>query len=61
MSSVEVKFLNIRWNTRGEGGQLYYCDTEARKYEEQRGLETLVVHTLKDEHFLQVIIKKMIC
>ncbi len=47
--SVEVKFVDIRWNTRGEGGLLLISDAEVRKRGEQTGLDTLVVHAVNDE------------
>ncbi len=47
---VEVKFVDIRRNTGGEGGFLDDTDAEARKRGEQTGLETLVVHAVNDEH-----------
>ncbi len=47
--SVEVKFVDIRKNTSGEGGHLDGTDAEARKRGEQTGLETLVVHAVNDE------------
>jgi hypothetical protein len=47
--SVEVKFLDIRRNTGGEGGHSGSTDAEARKRGEQTGLDTLVVHAVNDE------------
>ncbi len=47
--SVEVKFVDIRRNTSGEGGLLLDTDAEVRKCGEQTGLDTLVVHTVNDE------------
>ncbi len=47
--SVEVKFVDIRWNTSGEGDSLTDTDAEVRKRGEQTGLDTLVVHALNDE------------
>ncbi len=47
--SVEVKFVDIRKNTSGEGGLLAITDAEARKRGEQTGLDTLVVHAVNDE------------
>ncbi len=47
---VEVKFVDIRRNTGGEGDFLTDTDAEARKRGEQTGLETLVVHAVNDEH-----------
>ncbi len=44
--SVEVKFVDIRKNTSGEGGSLARTDAEARKRGEQTGLDTLVVHAV---------------
>ncbi len=44
--SVEVKFVDIRKNTSGEGGSLLGTDAEARKRGEQTGLDTLVVHAV---------------
>ena len=53
--SVEVKFVDIRKNTGGEGGPLgrkdvvrRSADTEARQRGEQTGLDTLVVHAVND-------------
>ncbi len=46
--SVEVKFVDIRKNTSGEGGQLAGTDAEVRKRGEQTGLDTLVVHAVND-------------
>lgn len=50
ISSVEVEFVDIRRNSRGEGGLPFYSDTEARKRGEQMGLDTPVVHALKYEY-----------
>jgi hypothetical protein len=47
--SVEVKFVDIRRNTGGEGDHLAISDAEARKRGEQTGLDTLVVHAVNDE------------
>ena len=47
--SVEVKFVDIRKNTSGEGDTLANTDAEARKRGEQTGLDTLVVHAVNDE------------
>ena len=47
--SVEVKFVDIRRNTSGEGGLLVHTDAEVRKRGEQTGLDTLVVHAVNDE------------
>ncbi len=47
--SVEVKFVDIRRNTSGEGGSLLDTDAEVRKRGEQTGLDTLVVHAVNDE------------
>ncbi len=44
--SVEVKFVDIRKNTSGEGGSLARYYAEARKRGEQTGLDTLVVHAV---------------
>ncbi len=44
--SVEVKFVDIRKNTGGEGGSLVDTDAEVRKRGEQTGLDTLVVHAV---------------
>ncbi len=46
---VEVKFVDIRRNTGGEGGHLTDTDAEARKRGDQTGLDTLVVHAVNDE------------
>ncbi len=46
--SVEVKFVDIRKNTSGEGGSLLGTDAEVRKRGEQTGLDTLVVHAVND-------------
>ncbi len=48
-ASVEVKFVDIRKNTSGEGGSPPDTDAEARKRGEQTGLDTLVVHAVNDE------------
>ncbi len=48
-ASVEVKFVDIRKNTSGEGGSLADTDAEVRKRGEQTGLDTLVVHAVNDE------------
>ncbi len=45
---VAVKCVDIRRNTRGEGGFLYTTDTEKRKLGEQTGLETPVVLAVND-------------
>ncbi len=47
-ASVEVKFVDIRKNTSGEGGSLPDTDAEVRKRGEQTGLDTLVVHAVND-------------
>ncbi len=47
-ASVEVKFVDIRKNTSGEGGSLARTDAEVRKRGEQTGLDTLVVHAVND-------------
>ncbi len=47
---VEVKFVDIRRNTGGEGDFLDHIDAEARKCGERTGLDTLVVHTVIDEY-----------
>ncbi len=46
--SVEVKFVDIRRNTGGEG----LSDAKARKRGEQTGLDTPVVHAVNDEYQL---------
>ncbi len=48
-ASVEVKFVDIRKNTSGEGCSLAHTDAEARKRGEQTGLDTLVVYAVNDE------------
>ncbi len=48
--SVEVKFVDIRKNTSGEGGSLTGIDAEERKRGEQTGLDTLVVHAVNDDN-----------
>ncbi len=45
---VEVKFVDIRRNTGGEGGFWTETDAEMRKRGEQTGLDTLVVHAVND-------------
>ncbi len=47
---VEVKFVDIRRNTGGEGDFLDHTDAEARRRGEQTGLDTLVVHAVNVEH-----------
>ena len=47
-ASVEVKFVDIRKNTSGEGGYWSGTDAEVRKRGEQTGLDTLVVHAVND-------------
>ncbi len=47
--SVEVKFVDIRRNTSGEGGSLARYYAEVRKRGEQTGLDTLVVHAVNYE------------
>ena len=49
LDNVTVKCENITGATRGEGENLKCTDAETRKYGEQTGLETLVVHTVNDE------------
>ncbi len=46
--SVEVKFVDIRRNTR-KAAHWLDTDAEVRKCGEQTGLDTLVVHTVNDE------------
>ncbi len=48
--SVEVKFVDIRKNTSGEGGYRTILDAEVRKRGEQTGLDTLVVHAVNDDN-----------
>ncbi len=50
ISGVEVKFVDIRRNTRGEGDFLTNTDAEARRRGERTGLDTLVVHAVNDDH-----------
>ncbi len=50
--SVEVKFVDIGRNTRGEGDSLTNTDAETRKRGEQTGLDTLVVHAVNDENWV---------
>ncbi len=47
---VEVKFVDIRRNTGGEGDFLDQTDAEARRRGEQTGLDTLVVHAVNGDH-----------
>ncbi len=47
--SVEVKFVDIRRNTSGEGAHWLDTDAEVRKRGEQTGLDTLVVHAVNYE------------
>ncbi len=47
-ASVEVKFVDIRKNTSGEGAHWLGTDAEVRKRGEQTGLDTLVVHAVND-------------
>ncbi len=47
-ASVEVKFVDIRKNTSGEGAHWPDTDAEVRKRGEQTGLDTLVVHAVND-------------
>ncbi len=47
-ASVEVKFVDIRKNTSGEGAHWPGTDAEVRKRGEQTGLDTLVVHAVND-------------
>ncbi len=47
---VEVKFVDIRRNTGGEGDFLTNTDAEARRRGEQTGLDTLVVHAVNGDH-----------
>ncbi len=47
---VEVKFVDIRRNTGGEGDFLANTDAEARRRGEQTGLDTLVVHAVNGDH-----------
>ncbi len=49
MASVEVKFVDIRRNTRAKATDWSVSDAEVRKCGEQTGLDTLVVHTVNDE------------
>ncbi len=46
--SVEVKFVDIGWNTVAKAALWSGSDAEARKRGEQTGLDTLVVHALND-------------
>ncbi len=47
---VEVKFVDIRRNTGGEGASWTNTDAEARRRGEQTGLDTLVVHAVNGDH-----------
>ncbi len=47
---VEVKFVDIRRNTGGEGDYLTNTDAEARGRGGQTGLDTLVVHAVNGDH-----------
>ena len=42
----EVKFIETKRTPIGESGPLVQSDVEARKYGDQMGLETPVVHTV---------------
>ncbi len=46
--SVEVKFVDIRKNTRAKAAHWSGSDAEVRKRGEQTGLDTLVVHAVND-------------
>ncbi len=48
--NVEVKFVDIGRNTRGEATLWTNTDAETRKRGEQTGLDTLVVHAVNDEN-----------
>ncbi len=48
--SVEVKFVDIGRNIRGEATLWTNTDAETRKRGEQTGLDTLVVHAVNDEN-----------
>lgn len=47
--SVKVKFLETKKNVNSEGKYLNNSDVKGWRCGEQTGLETLVVHTVKDE------------
>lgn len=51
ISNVRMKFLNIRRKAGGEGDCLLNTDIRALRYGDQRGLDTLVVHTVNPEYY----------
>jgi general stress protein 26 len=44
------KLVHITWGSKGEDNYLCSTDADVRKYGEQKGLETPVVHTVKYEY-----------
>lgn len=46
-----MKFLNIRRKAGGESDYLLNTDIIALRYGEQRGLDTLVVHTVNSGYY----------
>ena len=66
MAEGLVKWEELSWNNRGEGGTLVrslgtrlsgesgrgFTDTEQRKHRERLGLETPVVYAVNDAHWV---------
>jgi hypothetical protein len=46
----KVIFFNLKLNTRGKGGFLYFIDVEVRRRREQTELDILVVYADNDEY-----------
>ena len=47
--SAELRFLNTKWRTKGEGHHTLKIDAEARKLGQGKILETFVLLTVNDE------------
>lgn len=47
---LSATIFDLKLNTRGEGGFLYFIDIEARRYREQIEVDILVVYTVNDEY-----------
>jgi len=50
MTSVVIKYVDIRRITNSEGRRSSKTDTKGRNRGEPKGLETLAVHDVNDEH-----------
>ena len=49
MSRIEIKYVNTRWNTCGEGSFPIMIDAEERRCRPGIGLDTQLPYTVNDE------------